>query len=231
MKIHLLILQEKPILEQLKIEEGLLRTGHENWMIINIGSKDAIVMGLSSNPEEWIDLEKANKHSIPIIQRFSGGGTVFVDQNTIFSTFIINRNDINIEPFPRPILNWTADFYKNALQISDFSLQENDYTIKDKKVGGNAQYLTKNRWLHHTTFLYDYTPENMNYLLHPKRQPDYRKQRPHTDFLTTLAPHLTKEQFTTRIVQSLRSQFTVETKPLPVTFPTHRTTIAQVTTS
>ncbi len=225
MKINLLILENKPILEQLKIEEGLLRTNHQNWMIINIGSPDAIVMGLSSKPDEWVDLLLAKKASIPIIQRFSGGGTVFVDQETLFTSFIINKDAVAIEAFPRPILNWTMEFYKKALGIENLQLRENDYTIGNLKVGGNAQYLTKNRWLHHTTFLHDFKVENMNFLLHPKRQPEYRKNRPHKDFITTLAPHVGKKEFVTKIVQQLRSEFEVHTVELPITFSEYRTSI------
>ena len=40
--------------------------------------------------------------------------------------------------------------------------------------GGNAQAITKGRWLHHTSFLWAFEPENMRYL----RMPDKKASSP-----------------------------------------------------
>ncbi len=178
-------------------------------------------MGLSSSPEEWIDLPQIKASPVPILHRCSGGGTVYVDDNTLFATFIMSRHSLPIEPFPKSILHWTADFYRNALGL-DLTLVENDYTLSNKKIGGNAQYLKKEKWLHHTTFLYDYDPKKMNLLLNPKRQPDYRNGRNHDDFLTTLKSHLTKKEFCNNIIRYLNTLFDVKIKPIPSSFPAHR---------
>ena len=50
-----------------------------------------------------------------------------------------------------------------------------DYVFGNRKFGGNAQSITKSRWIHHTSFLWDYEVRNMAYLRHPKRVPDYRE--------------------------------------------------------
>lgn len=44
-----------------------------------------------------------------------------------------------------------------------------------RKFGGNAQAITRQRWLHHTSFLWDFKPENMQLLKAPVRAPDYRE--------------------------------------------------------
>jgi lipoate-protein ligase A len=46
-----------------------------------------------------------------------------------------------------------------------------------RKFGGNAQAITNKRWLHHTSFLWDFDPANMAALLNPAKQPDYRQVR------------------------------------------------------
>ena len=48
-------------------------------------------MGISGKPETLLDISKVQKDQIPVIKRFSGGGTVIVDENTLFITFIINQ--------------------------------------------------------------------------------------------------------------------------------------------
>ena len=40
--------------------------------------------------------------------------------------------------------------------------------------------------VHHTSFLWDYEAANMSLLKLPQRRPDYRRDRPHQHFLTTL---------------------------------------------
>ena len=52
-----------------------------------------------------------------------------------------------------------------------------DYTYGEQKFGGNAQAITKQRWLHHTSFLWDFDDSNMALLKHPSRVPKYRLVR------------------------------------------------------
>lgn len=49
-----------------------------------------------------------------------------------------------------------------------------DYVLGDKKFGGNAQSIIKDRFLHHTSFLWDYQDFRMAYLKLPQRAPTYR---------------------------------------------------------
>ena len=208
--IHFLYLKNVPIFKQLQIEEALLRLDHRNWCIVNEGSPRAIVMGISGKPHELVDLEKASLANIPIIKRFSGGGTVIVDEDTLFVTFICQKDLHDFPPFPERILSWSAEFYKKAFNIPDFLLQENDYALKNLKCGGNAQYLKKDRWLHHTTFLWDFKNENMNYLLHPKKTPKYRQERSHLEFLCRLKDHFSsKEDLVVKIKKELESSYKV----------------------
>jgi lipoate-protein ligase A len=44
-----------------------------------------------------------------------------------------------------------------------------------RKFGGNAQAITSRRWLHHTSFLWDFDPGNMALLTNPAKQPEYRQ--------------------------------------------------------
>lgn len=57
-----------------------------------------------------------------------------------------------------------------------------------EKIGGNAQYIKKDRWLHHTSFLYDYKPHLMQLLKHPKKTPAYREGRGHEAFVHIKKP-------------------------------------------
>ena len=92
-KFKLLHLSGLSIFEQLQLEEALLRADSDNWCIINSGASPAIVLGISAKPEEHLDLKLVRQDNIPVIKRFSGGGTVYVDPNTLFvvATHSISR--------------------------------------------------------------------------------------------------------------------------------------------
>lgn len=213
--LHCLRLESWPIYKQLQLEEALLRTDQGNWCLINEGSPPAIVLGISGKVEELLDSKKLQEKPIPVIRRFSGGGTVIVDESTIFVTMICNRNAVAIAPFPRKILCWNGSLYHSLLQEEGFEVRENDYVMGDKKFGGNAQYICKERWLHHSTLLWDFNADNMDYLKLPPKMPTYRNRRSHSDFLCPLSPYLpNKQMFYDGLFDSLSQHFSLQTTPL-----------------
>jgi lipoate-protein ligase A len=98
-----------PILLQLRIEEALYRCSEENWLVVNEGVEDvAIVLGLSGKPEKHVNISEAHKKGVPLIKRFTGGGTVIVDQNTILTSLIFSKDALKVSPFPGPIMGFAA---------------------------------------------------------------------------------------------------------------------------
>jgi lipoate-protein ligase A len=92
-----------------------------------------------------------------------------------------------------------------------FQLRENDYVIGDHKIGGNAQTISRNRWLHHTSFLWDYNIENMNYLKLPKKKPNYRGERDHHNFLSKLCTHISsKDELQNSILSSISNSYDID---------------------
>jgi lipoate-protein ligase A len=216
-----------PIFSQLQLEEALLRHDSRNFCLINEGSSPAIVMGISGKTRELIDVPKTQSRNIPIIKRFSGGGTVIVDEETIFVTFICQKASHPFPAYPEPILKWSASIYAQAFPF--ISLKENDYVIGNKKCGGNAQYIKKDRWLHHTSFLWNFKPSHMELLLHPKKTPLYRKERSHTEFLTPLSSHSpNKDLWINSLKATLRSLYEVidiSESDLPCKSPHRQSTV------
>ncbi|XP_022738276.1 uncharacterized protein LOC111291007 [Durio zibethinus] len=201
-----------PILQQLHIEEKLLRTTSENWCIINDGTSDpAIVMGVSGKPAELLEIGSVLRDQVPVIRRFTGGGTVIVDHGTIFVTFICNKEAVlDLKPFPRQIMSWSSLLYSKVFQgIGDFHLRENDYVFGNHKFGGNAQSITKSRWIHHTSFLWDFEVRNMTYLKLPKRAPEYRLARGHLDFICRMKDYMPRSTFINKTVEATGTQFSL----------------------
>ncbi|HRD56275.1 MAG TPA: lipoate--protein ligase family protein [Parachlamydiaceae bacterium] len=210
-KMHLIKLNGVSILEQLQLEEALLRADARNFCLINTGSAPAIVMGISGNFEKLVNKQKFKENPVPLIRRYSGGGTVFINEETFFVSFICNSEEMQVPSYPEPIFKWSEVIYRSVFSSFEFALKENDYVVKEKKFGGNAQYLQKNRWLHHTSFLYDYHPCQMDYLSLPEKIPSYRKSRAHKDFLCTLNTYFSsKDVLLDKVEHSLQTKFHVE---------------------
>jgi len=194
MHFHILRLHQVPIFEQLILEETLLRTDKRNFCILNTLSPPAAVMGISGKPEHLLNIPKLKEKRCPVIKRFSGGGTVVIDSNTLFVSLICNKQESPFIPYPEQILQWSENFYQRALNLPSFSLKENDFVLGNLKCGGNAQYITQHRWVQHTSFLWDFCPDMMQCLLFPPKTPQYRNGRSHEQFLCTLKPHFSSQQ-------------------------------------
>ena len=236
MNLNLLCFKNLFILDQLKLEEALLRTSNENFCIINEGSTLAIVLGAFYNLEKLINLKLLKKtySHIPLIKRFSGGGTVIVDKSTIFITFIINTKDANILPYPERIFNWANIFYSKIIDTTKFQLKENDFIINNKKFAGNAQYIQKNRFLIHTSILWDFSTNHMNILKLPVKRPLYREDRNHEDFLYPLKNlYASKKSFILLITKILKKIFILKqinyTNVKPLLNLPHRKTTKLIT--
>lgn len=177
-----------PILEQLHLEERLLRTQEDFFCIFNYKSPSAYVLPLSAKKEEWLQ-----KEASPVIRRYTGGGAVVIDENTLFVSFIGPNDLLNEAPTPSSLHRFAEPFYQAT--IPAFQRRENDYCINDRKVGGNAQYITKHRFVHHTSLLWDYNLESMKGLKFPPRTPQHRKNRSHEDFIISLKEHFETPSF------------------------------------
>lgn len=222
--IHVLTLPRCSPLMMLHIEERLLRHDPQkrNFLILNqpLPHHNAVVLGISGKPEQLVNLDLVKKDRIPLIKRFTGGGTVYITSDVRFVGLMINKGDIShVQPYPTPVMKWTAELYEdciNALRKGqgkgtvettqqegegkdhlDFYLYENDYCLGPNglKFAGNAQSFIRERFLHHTSILWDLDIDNISkYLTLPSKRPEYRRSRTHKDFLTGLRPLFGKNQ-------------------------------------
>lgn len=185
-----------PVLRQLRLEEALLRAGTGSWAVLNDAAAPdppTVVLGVSGKVRELVDVEAAVADGVRAVRRFSGGGTVLVDGGTALYGLVVARAHLpHVAPFPEPLMRWSAAVYAEALRVaapseSGFALRAQDFALGARKFGGNAQSITKERWLHHTSVLWDYDEERMaRYLRYPAKTPKYRAGRKHADFLTRL---------------------------------------------
>ncbi len=109
---------------------------------------------MSGQVHRDVVVERVVADGVPVIRRFSGGGTVYVDRSTLFSTLISTADFLRpdqVKVFPREVMAWVGGFYRRAFadaHVEDgaaFALRENDYVWGHHKFGGNAQRMSSAR--------------------------------------------------------------------------------------
>jgi len=131
-------------------EEYLLKESDEEIFMLYINGPSVIV-GKHQNTLAEVNLRFAVKNNIPIIRRFSGGGTVYHDLGNLNFTFFNSGNQgqlINFRKYTQLIIDVLNDLNVDALFEG-----KNDIRVNGLKISGNAAHVYKNRVMHHGTIL------------------------------------------------------------------------------
>lgn len=151
-----------------------------------------IVLGRISKPFEDLIIKNIQADQVEVLRRCSGGGTVVQGAGCLNFSLVFSKDKhpeiADLKRSYEYILSRLAKGLKQAganvnfYPISDVALVETQ-----KKVSGNSQKRGRNAILHHGTLLYDFDLSLIEkYLAMPRDIPEYRKSRPHRDFVDNL---------------------------------------------
>ena len=118
-----------------------------------------LMIGRFQNTIEEINTNFVEKNNIKVVRRNSGGGTIYTDENCWQFSFITWKEKSKIKNFryfTKPIIDALKE-----LGINTTFSGRNDLILNDKKISGNAQFSSGNRFLHHGTILFDTNIDNM----------------------------------------------------------------------
>ncbi|TGM80013.1 lipoate--protein ligase family protein [Leptospira bouyouniensis] len=202
---------------------------------------DSIILGLSENPYRNIKEKVVNAYETEakqfgfgkkpkpnfcyIARRASGGGTVFHSLSGNINYSLYFNLETRKELFP------VKESYDRILGIITKSLShqniqsypkgKSDLVLeKDgefKKISGNAQFRKRSCIVQHGTLILEESliGRVAEVLNHPPEEPDYRKERTHKDFLTSLPTFFSEEKWAVDLV---REVFHYLEEPLPSDF-------------
>ncbi len=149
-----------------------------------------IVLGRSSRVHEEVNVVVAQKSSVPIIRRASGGASVVIGPGCLMYALVL---DCRRRPLLRDVTLAHAYVLRHiaeavAHQLPDISIDGvSDLVWKSRKFSGNSIRSKRNYLLYHGTLLYAMDLSWVTtLLLVPPRQPPYRKGRTHEEFLTNI---------------------------------------------
>ena len=151
----------------LAIEEHLVRHVQVDVPILLFYvNEPSVILGRNQNVFEEIDPDYVQAHGIHVVRRLSGGGAVFHDFGNLNFSFITNgREDLhNFHKFTLPVVEILRGFGVHAELRAKSSLFAND-----KKISGNAQFLTGGRMVSHGTLLFDSNLEMLVRALNPRQ--------------------------------------------------------------
>jgi lipoate-protein ligase A len=149
-----------------------------------------VVLGHASAVEQEVSLAACRDAGVPVLRRPSGGAAVLQAPSCLNYTVILGIASRGLGEVAAANA-YVMERSRRALEplvgapvsIEGFT----DLTLGGRKFSGNAQYRKKRALLFHGSFLLDCDiPLIEKLLLSPPRQPDYRRRRPHGEFLTNI---------------------------------------------
>ncbi len=151
-----------------------------------------VVLGYSNRTQSEISSEECKARKIHVLRRSSGGGTVLQGPGCLNYSLILQIKDSGPSQTLVKTNRWIMENHREALE-SELGRPvqvrgTTDLAVGDLKFSGNAQRRKRLSLLFHGTFLYNFDlPKMREFLKHPPREPDYRNQRTHQDFLTNIS--------------------------------------------
>ena len=205
--------------ENLALDEALLldaEAGGPEVLRLWEWPSHAVVLGAGGRLADDVDEAACQADIVPIARRSSGGGTVLLGPGCLLFSVILRFDRdpalAELHPSYRFILGYLQRSLNDVLP-SPVTLQgSSDLTLGERKFSGNAQQRKRTHLLHHGTLLHAFDLSAVpRYLKAPPRQPEYRQQRDHTEFLTNLP--VSVGTLTQAIREVWQAQETLETWP------------------
>jgi lipoate-protein ligase A len=192
--MHALDLMLPTAAENLALDEALLLTAEaeESGDVLRFWEwrRPAVVLGAGGRLAEDVNEPACQADGVPILRRTSGGGTVLLGAGCLCFSLVLSYDR-------DPALTQIASSYVYILDRILRALAgvlpgmgcagTSDLAAGGRKFSGNAQQRKRAHLLHHGTLLYGFDLALVSrYLREPARQPEYRDNRAHGDFLVNL---------------------------------------------
>ena len=151
------------------------------------GGPPAVVMGSSEWQEQVVDAEACARLGVDVLKRSTGGGSVLQTRSVLnYSLITPAPASLDLQAGFRPGIDLICAIL-TAFGVVGRPEGTSDVAVGARKISGNAQARRWRALLVHGTLLVDFDYELADVVLkHPPREPAYRNNRVHRDFLVTL---------------------------------------------
>ncbi|MFP4013054.1 MAG: biotin/lipoate A/B protein ligase family protein [Chitinispirillaceae bacterium] len=179
-----------------------------------------VVHGPSCRAPSEIILDNCRKDGVSVSERRGGGGTVVLSPGMLITVIVgeRKRKDGALDIFER-IHGIYADVLKKA-GVPDVRLKGiSDLAIGERKIMGSSLYMGTKPFYYYYQSCLMVSPDHSlldRYLLHPPREPDYRKGRSHREFCTSLREQncsIDQDELSAMLGSALGEQLASKTTP------------------
>ncbi len=182
--------------EQLALEELILdqigdSANPEGCLLLWEQRETCVVIGLGNRLHTEVHPDRCRQDGVPIYRRISGGGAVVQGPGCLNYSLVLPIDHApelqSVTSTNQFIMGRISECLTKAEDLEISVRGDTDLVHRDRKVAGNSQKRTRNTVLFHGTLLLDMDLDLIpRYLPMPSRQPDYRAERGHLDFVSNL---------------------------------------------
>jgi lipoate-protein ligase A len=149
-----------------------------------------VVLGYANKARAEVNRAACGRENIPILRRPSGGGTVLLGPGCLNYSLVLHIRDANLRNITSTN-RFVLERMRNALEpLLGPGIEirgDTDLSLHARKFSGNAQRRKRNSILFHGTLLLRFDLGLIEKVIRtPKKQPPYRVNRGHRDFLMNL---------------------------------------------
>lgn len=180
--------------ENLALDEALLLAAEESdagevlrlWELPAL----AVVVGSGGSVEIDVNVAACAADGVPVLRRASGGGTVLLGPRCLCFSLVLSTEAEpglgDIRASNRYVLGRVSRALRGVVPGAGVE-GTSDLATGGRKFSGNAQQRKRRHFLHHGTLLCGFDLSLVGrYLNPPERQPEYRRDRRHDEFVTNL---------------------------------------------
>jgi len=225
---HLKLTLDSPA-ENLALDEALLDAAEAREIAGGVlrlweSPEYCVILGRSSKADGEVNLPTCRRTGIPVLRRSSGGGTIVAGPGCLMYAVVLGFETHPhlraVDLAHRHVLERMAKILGPMLPgisvagISDLVIQPQPESAasRPRKFSGNALRIKRNHFLYHGTLLYDFDMDRLSQLLgSATRQPDYRDERSHTDFVANLP--LQREELIEALIEGWDAQHALPSWP------------------
>ncbi|MCI0522391.1 MAG: hypothetical protein L0Y37_01935 [Bacteroidales bacterium] len=170
------------------LPDAVLFAGTGDGLLIWQPESTVIVLGQSNTPEKSLILSAVEEDNIPVTKRPTGGEAVIL--TPAMAVITVARKFSTIFPSKEYFgeINGVIIRILSDLGVEDLGLKGiSDITIGHRKILGSSMHRRETRMVYHAVLNTGEDPDIFEkYLRHPSREPEYRHNRKHSEFVTSL---------------------------------------------
>ena len=172
-------------------DELIARTREDGTPRVHVYPYDevAVVIGRGGKQESELRTDNIAADGVPLYRRPGGGCAVVLDPGNVIVSLALPLPGIgHIKSTFNLVTDWMIAGLATVGVPDVVQRGVSDLVIAERKIGGSCVYRTRGFLYYSTTILID---QNMplvgRYLLHPPREPEYRRGRSHEQFMGSLS--------------------------------------------